>query len=109
MMKEKRPDHKKALEKSYKTLKQKVFNIIRSSKKLHYKKYFQLCTNNAKKIWAGVNEIIHNKSRKVDAINHVIGSNGEDITNKKDISNEFNKYFSGIAGEVGDTMAKQTN
>ena len=100
MIKEKNSQQRKILEKSYKTLKQKIFNIIRSSKKLHYKTYFEKCTNNAKKIWAGVNEIIRNKTKNVDSIDHVLGANGNSITSKIEISHEFNSFFSGVAGNL---------
>ena len=100
IIKEKNTERRINLEKSYKILKQKIFNIIRSSKKLYYKGYFEQCTNNCKKIWAGVNEIIQNKPRKVDTIDHIIGKHGGSITNKIDISNEFNSFFSGVADDL---------
>ena len=88
------------LEEQYKTLKQKIFNITRSSKKLHYKNYFEQNANNIKKLWSGVNEIIQNKQKSRDKINLIQNKHGESVSDGKKISNEFNDFFSGIAGNL---------
>ena len=80
MMKEKDLNEKRQLENKYKTLKQKIFNITRSSKKLHYKQFFKVNSQNIKKLWEGVNEIIKNKPRQADRIN-LIEHNDKNITN----------------------------
>ena len=97
MMKEK--DLFEKLEKQFKTLKQKIFNITRSSKKLHYKRYFEENSDNIKKLWEGVNEIIKNRPRQTNRIN-LIQNNGKNITDEKHIANEFNDFFSGVAGKL---------
>ena len=100
MMKESVANKKRQLEIQYKTLKQKIFNIIGSSKKIHYKNYFQENFNNIKKLWNGINEIIQNKPKLADRISLIQHKYGQNITNEKKVANEFNDFFSGVAGNL---------
>ena len=74
MVKEKDLTLKIQFEKDYKQLKQKIFNITRSSKRLHYRKFFQENAVNIRKLWIGVNEIIQCKIKKKEPINLLIDS-----------------------------------
>ena len=100
MIKEKDQEKKYNLEKRYKILKQKIFNLTRSSKKLHYLKFFQQNSKNVKKLWSGVNEIIQNKPKRRVPIDFLTNSAGDNFTDKTSIANEFNTFFSGIAGDL---------
>ena len=100
MMKEKDLTLKIQFEKDYKQLKQKIFNLTRSSKRLHYKNFFQENANNIRKLWAGVNEIIHCRSKKKEPINLIIDSNGNAVTQDDKIAKEFNEFFSGVADNI---------
>ena len=61
--------------------------------------YFIENSNNNKKIWAGINEVIslNNKNRESP---YCIEKNNDIITDPKIICNEFNDYFSNIAEKI---------
>ena len=55
--------------------------------------------NNSKKVWQGINEIIHNKFSKVsEAI--FLDDNGDIITDQKVVANRFNKFYTTIADKL---------
>ena len=49
--------------------KNKVKEVLRSAKKLYFTDYFTKHNSNAKKVWEGINLIIHTKSKKKQSIN----------------------------------------
>ena len=83
--------------------KNKVRNLLRSSKKIYFSKYFEENSRNAKKLWEGVNRILSSKSKSNKSIDclEVINNNvKQSITNPKEIANVANKYFTNIPGEI---------
>ena len=83
--------------------KNKVRNLLRSSKKMYFSKYFEDNSRNAKKLWEGVNQILSSKSNSNRSINclEVLDNNTkQSITDPKTIANIANKYFTNIAGEI---------
>ena len=50
----------------YKTKKNNITQLIRSSKKEYYNDYFEKNSNNIKKLWSGINKII-NKTKSTDS------------------------------------------
>ena len=84
--------------------KHKVKEILRSAKKVFFTEYFTKHNKNSKKLWEGVNLIIHTKSKKKQTLNclEVTNSNGEtiNITNSKEIANKANEYFTDVAKEI---------
>ena len=87
-----------------KNQKNKVKNLLRLSKKQYFSNYFHEHSNNAKKLWEGVNQIITSKSKSTSAINCLETTddinNKTNITNPKQISNFANKYYTNIAGDI---------
>ena len=87
-----------------KNQKNKVKNLLRLSKKQYFSNYFQEHSNNAKKLWEGVNQIIASKAKPNSAINCLEinddNNNKTNITNPKQISNIANKYYTNIAGDI---------
>ena len=85
--------------------KNKVKEVLHSAKKLYFTDYFTKHNSNAKKVWEGINLIIHTKSKKKQSINCLeVKNNGESktITSPKEISNEANDYFTNIAKNILD-------
>ena len=72
----------------YKTYRDKLNHLIRTSKNTYYKNNFNTFKSNSKKIWSGINELLHKKhSSKNNTINLHI--NGEIITNEKNVANKL--------------------
>lgn len=57
---------------------------------------------NPKKLWKSINEIIYNKCHSEQNISCINNDAGEEITNKKNIANEINKYFCNIGKSLHD-------
>ena len=85
--------------KHYKVLKNKTNSLIYHSKKNYYTKYFNQYSNNIKKIWIGIKNVINIKSKDHNSPN-CIEVNNELITDNKDICNNFNKYFTTVADKI---------
>ena len=89
--------------KEYQKLRNKLSHIIRESKKEHYNKYFEDNKQNAKKMWSGINDLTNKKSNKRN--NHIHLQIGDKIISKpKEVGNQFNKYFTGIATKMMKTQ-----
>ena len=67
--------------------------------KNHYTNYFNENNNNLRKIWEGIKELVHIKPKNREPINCIV-SNGKNVTDPKEISSVFNKYFSTIADDL---------
>ena len=91
-------ENKKILHDKYKIYRNNITNLLRISKKNHYKNFFHLNIDNTKKTWEGINEIINKKTKEDQNI--VLNKNGKKLTEPLDISNEFNLFFSTIANKI---------
>ena len=69
----------------YRVLKNYLNEIIKISKQSYYKKYFTNNSNNLKKKWSGIKEIINIKSKNYEV--------------PKKLCNPFNDYFT-IADDI---------
>ena len=69
----------------------------------HFKNFFDQNINNSKKIWQGINNIIHNaKSNKNNNIS--IKINNETIIDQTVVASAFNDFFSSIAQNLQDKI-----
>ena len=66
---------------------------------IHYTKYFNQYSNNIKKIWIGIKNIINIKPKDDNSPN-CIEVNNELVTDTKDICNNFNDYFTTVADKI---------
>ena len=89
------------LHKEYKTLRNRINSILQHSKTNYYKNYFTQYSNNVKKVWIGIKEVINIKS-KTHNIPNCIEVNNKAITDKTEICNSFNDYYSTIAENILD-------
>ena len=83
----------------YKTLKNRINSLIYHSKKNYYTKYFNQYSNNIKKIWIGIKNIINIKTKDHNSPN-CIEVNNDLVTDNKEICNNFNDYFTTVADKI---------
>ena len=83
----------------YKTLKNQINELICLGKKQYYTNFFTVNNNNLRKIWEGIKELVNIKPKNRDPINCIVFK-GKNLTDPKEISNAFNKYFSTIADKL---------
>ena len=83
----------------YKTLKNKINSLIYHSKKNYYTKYFNQYSNNIKKVWIGIKNIINIQPKDHNSPNCIEVEN-ELVTDNTDICNNFNDYFTTVADKI---------
>ena len=91
----------------YKVLKNKINSLIYHSKKNHYTKYFNQYSNNIKKIWTGIKNIINIKTKDHNAPNCIEVDN-DFVTDNKQICNNFNQYFTTITDTILEVINPNT-
>ena len=85
----KSPDLKSSYHVKYKRYRNSITNLLRTSKKLYYRNFFNVNSGDTKKTWEGINEILNkNKSNAQSKI--ILKVDDETITEPTKISNEFN-------------------
>ena len=90
---------KLSLHNEYKSIRNRLNIIIEDSKKQYYTKFFTENSKNLKKVWQGIKEIIHLKSKNSSSPKCIIqGANS--ITDPKILAENFNSYFSTIANSI---------
>ena len=89
----------------YRTVCDSVKLKIKEAKKSYFSWYFKTNMNNSKKIWKGINEIIHNKYKK-DAEEIFLDDDGSIITDQKTVANRFNKFYTTIASKLVTKLGK---
>ena len=90
---------KNTLKTEFNTLKNEVLSLTRQSKKEFYNKYFIENSKNLRKIWQGINEIINIKNKNFCTPTCII-ENEKTITDPKEISNSFNRYYASVAEDI---------
>jgi len=98
-IKEKRIDQRSFFYERYRQYRNRLVNILRKSKTIFYKNYFQENLNNCKKIWDGIGEIISTKTKN-DKKNISLIINDNISSDQKLIAETFNNHFTNIAGEI---------
>ena len=83
----------------YKVLKNRINSLIYHSRKNYYTKYFNQYSNNIKKIWIGIKDIINIKTKDNNAPNCIEVDN-DMVTDNKQICNNFNQYFTTVADNI---------
>ena len=98
-MNTKHPPTKNDIHTEYKTLKNKINSLIYHSKKNYYTKYFNQYSQNIKKIWIGIKNIINIKTKDQNSPNCIEVDN-DMITDNKQICDNFNQYFTTVADNI---------
>ena len=73
--------------------------LLEKSKTDYFIRYFEKNINNSKKIWEGINEIIHNKFNRINS-DIFLDENGNIITDQKKVAAKFNKFYANIADKL---------
>ena len=89
----------KKIEQEFKTYKNYLLKITRTSKFKYYNNYFQENRLNLFKIWEGIRDIINITKKSKNNISS-IQVNGRDTTDPAIITNEFNNHFTTIAKQI---------
>lgn len=89
----------------YKYYRNSIKVLIQKSKKFFYTRYFEMHVNNSKKIWKGVNEILHQRSRGSTS-QIFLDCNGQIITNQKLVANKFNDFYTNVAHDLVQKLGK---
>ena len=76
---------------------------ISIAKKVHYSRQIEKFKNDSQKTWRTISEIM-NKNRSKTKYPPFFEINGHKVTDKKDIANEFNTYFSTNGQKLADNI-----
>ena len=85
----------------YKKLKKFVDKHVKLAKRKYYDDYFKKYSNDSRKQWEMVNNLLNRKTKKKNSIKKVQYKN-ESFTNTQEIASKFNDYFCNIAQELKD-------
>jgi hypothetical protein len=89
---------------NFRTYNKILRQMINAAKKSYYQNCFYRFKGDIKKTWCTINDIINNKKRK-DNFQEYFELNGNKITNKKEIADQFNTFFVNL----GPNLAEQIN
>ena len=105
LIKTKNQAKKLEIHNSYKLYRNTIVTLIRQSKTNHFQKFFSDNTNNIKKTWEGINNIINirNTNKSVPTCIKIGESH---LTDPKEIAKTFNDYFSSIATNIEKKLIK---
>ena len=79
-----------------------LFNkVVQNSKKSHYMNIFSNFKNNTKKIWETINEL---QAKSKSKQKYELEINGMKVTNPKEVSEEFNKFYTNIAPKLNNSL-----
>ena len=89
----------------FKVYRNSIRNLARISKKKFYNNYFSSHLRNSKKIWSGINEIIHNNKAK-DLSEIFLNIDGNIIDDQTKVANIFNNFFGTVASKLVQKLPK---
>jgi hypothetical protein len=76
----------------FKYYRNKINHLLKISKRQYYNKYFLENSNDSKRIWNGIKQIIHFKPKTNQKVVKIV-KNGTEITDLVVIADSFNNYF----------------
>jgi hypothetical protein len=77
-----------------------VNRMIMQLKKSFYHKQFLECKDNPRETWRNINNLLRNCDSKIDSDSFHIKLNGQNVTNKATIAENFNSYFVSAADDI---------
>ena len=78
-------------------------SAIRKAKRIHYAHLFDLYKTNMRKIWETIKQLL-NKNYKQFEFPSTFKINGVNISDKKEIAQQFNNFFVNIGGKLAETI-----
>lgn len=92
--------------KKYKILRNQIVALSRKSKKQYYQNYFTQNSDNLRNTWRGIKSIINMDGKdKSNPTSLLIDK--DLVTDPTKVANEFNNYFSNIAGKLQASIHSQ--
>ena len=92
-------------EKSFKKYRNKIVDLIKINRKLHYQKLFEENKINSKTIWQGFHNILYSKKgNRINTPSSLL-IEGNTITVPQDISEYFNNFFTSIGQDLQKNIA----
>ena len=82
----------------------KLKSILRKSEKNHYQDCLLKCTNNLKKTWTIIKDVLNKK--KSSKINDTFKYNNQTTSDKDLIANKFNEYFVNIGSNLAASIPR---
>ena len=86
----------------YNSCKNNVTKMIKRAKIHYYRNTFLNCNNDMKKTWRSINSFMKGRRNRESIV--LSDDGGSDVTDRKQISDMFCKFFSSIANEIDNDM-----
>ena len=83
----------------YQKMKRFVDKHIKLAKNKYYKKYFDQYSDDGKKQWGMINQLLNRPTKKT-SVDKLYDNDGNTVNNPVDIAEKFNDYFSNIASNL---------
>ncbi|XP_065662556.1 uncharacterized protein LOC136085195 [Hydra vulgaris] len=96
-------------EKNYKAYNYFYIDLLKKTKKNYYSKQFTNCKLDTKKTWAVINGILGKNKNKTSSLPKRININNNDIFCPKEISKEFNTYFTNVGLDLANKITTLLN
>lgn len=96
------------LKQEYNDYKNKLSTLIKVTKINYFKQQLQKA-NSSKNIWLTINNMTGHQNKNRTEIKKIKNEDDEVITSKKDISEEFVKYFTNVGKKLADKIPKSKN
>ena len=94
------------LQTNYKTYKSIIRRSIMLAKRQYYHTAFNTHSNNLKKTWKTINDVLNRNNKKHNLPISFKSKNGALITSEKEIANSFNDYFINICNDTNKSENK---
>ena len=85
----------------------KLTHLLRISEKKYYTDSLKKYSNDVRKSWKIINEILDHKKSSNSLPDFMESDNHDNITNPSNIADHFNKYFSSVGIDLAKNIRKQ--
>ena len=102
---EKNPEKKERLGMIYRSYRNLIVTLLRTSKKKYHTDYFEEHKQNMKKTWDGIRDLINVSKKSSTNINEIIHDK-QSFTDNKDIAKALNNYFVNIGPSIEEKIPK---
>ena len=101
------PVQKELLKERYKLYRNRIVTLCRQRKINFYQNFFQRNLQNAAEVWKGINSIVSIK-KQMSSATITLNINGEDTSDPKKVTQEFNSFFTSIAENIKKGIPKSS-
>ena len=96
---------KHELHNEFKTYRNKLDKVLKSSKSIHYQKFFEANKTNLRKTREGIREVTNVKRRHPQTISRLM-INGNTIADPSKVASHFTSYFSNVGKNIANKIPK---